>query len=227
MEKNRSFDARSLVYLLFLTVLLILVVGSVYSLGHTVAGPDGGVTATRNFMKTHFVAFAAGAMLFFAFVNWLLIRGLHRRSATERPTADVEKPATPDTKRAAERGFFLYLLACLQRDGRLLDFLSEDLDRYADAQIGAAVRDIHQNCRKVVEKNLSPEAVLDRAEGETVIVEAGFDPEAVRLTGNVTGHPPFKGILRHKGWKAGRLNLPDLMKTKDSAVIAPAEVEIV
>src|SRR5947209_3736853 len=37
----------------------------------------------------------------------------------------------------------LRLLALLQREGRLLDFLLEDIQSYPDAHIGAAVRDIH------------------------------------------------------------------------------------
>ena len=38
------------------------------------------------------------------------------------------------------------ILAALQREGRLIDFLEEDLSAYEDAQIGAAVRNIHQGC---------------------------------------------------------------------------------
>src|SRR5262245_48893552 len=50
----------------------------------------------------------------------------------------AKTPAGPD----------LRVLAVLQRDGRLIDFLEEDIDAYPDAQIGAAVRDIHRGCRK-------------------------------------------------------------------------------
>jgi hypothetical protein len=68
--------------------------------------------------------------------------------------------------------------------------------------------------------------VIDRGEGEEVTIPAGFDPGAVKLTGNVTGQPPFKGILRHGGWKAGRFNLPELSGTVSPDIISPAEVEI-
>jgi len=114
----------------------------------------------------------------------------------------------------------------LQRQGRLVDFLSEDLDVYEDEQIGAAVRGIHENCKKVISKSLTLEAVISGSEGEEVTVDEGFDPGAIKLTGNVTGQPPFKGILRHKGWRTKKLELPVLSDAQDAAIIAPAEVEI-
>ena len=108
-----------------------------------------------------------------------------------------------------------------------MDFFSEDLNLYEDAQIGGAVRAIHENCKKAVNKSLSLEAVIDRKEGEEIQVEPGFDPDAVKLTGNVTGEPPFKGILRHKGWRTRKLELPDLSGGQDVRIICPAEVEII
>ena len=49
-----------------------------------------------------------------------------------------------------------------------MDFLQEDLSRYEDDQIGAAVRSIHENCRKTVDRYLSPEPVMKASEGEPV-----------------------------------------------------------
>ena len=46
------------------------------------------------------------------------------------------------------------VLAVLQREGRLLDFLSENIDTYTDGQIGAAVRDIHRGCRKALAEHV-------------------------------------------------------------------------
>src|SRR3954463_4131073 len=51
----------------------------------------------------------------------------------------------PPPRQSAEP---LWLLTLLQREGRLLDFLLEDVESYANEQIGAAVRDIHRSCRK-------------------------------------------------------------------------------
>ncbi len=125
-----------------------------------------------------------------------------------------------------QRRYYLHLLAVLQREGRLVDFLTEDLTPYDDAQIGAAVRSIHENCQKSLEKYLAPKFVMDKNEGESVTIPPEFDSNAIKLTGNVTGEPPFSGILRHKGWRAGKLELPELTGTGDSKIIAPAEVEI-
>ncbi len=138
-----------------------------------------------------------------------------------------EKPAvsTRETEDRQHR-YYLYLLSVLQREGRLLDFLTEDLSPYDDAQIGAAVRSIHENCKKCLEKNISLQSVIEKNEGEPLTVPPDFDSSAIKLTGNVTGDPPFSGTLRHRGWKAGKLDLPVLTGSGDPRVIAPAEVEI-
>jgi len=120
----------------------------------------------------------------------------------------------------------LRLLALLQREGRLVDFLLENIQPYADAQIGAAVRDIHRQCREVLEKHLILEPVLPQKEEEPVTVPAGFDPSAVRLTGNVTGQPPFKGVLKHAGWRVRDLRLAKPPEGQDEFVLMPAEVEV-
>ena len=128
-------------------------------------------------------------------------------------------PAAPKNPHEALR-----LLAALQRDGRLLDFLHEDIAGYDDAQVGAAVRDIHRDCRKALAKYVELVPVLDQTEGDAVAVPAGFDPGAIRLTGNVRGEPPFRGALAHRGWKAATLNLP--AELGPNGVLAPAEVEL-
>jgi hypothetical protein len=118
------------------------------------------------------------------------------------------------------------LLAILQREGRLLDFLQEDIDGYADAQIGAAVRDIHRGCRKALAEHVPLEPVLRDAENATVRVDAGFDPSRIRLTGNVMGEPPYTGTLRHHGWRTAKITLPSPAGVTDPSVVAPAEVEL-
>ncbi|MCP4108821.1 MAG: DUF2760 domain-containing protein [Desulfobacteraceae bacterium] len=125
-----------------------------------------------------------------------------------------------------DRRMFLHLFSVLQREGRLLDFFSEDLEEYEDDQIGAAVRNIHENCKKTVNKYLASEPVVKENEDDEIDIRPGFDPAAIKLTGNVTGEPPFKGVVRHRGWKAKRLDLPTLSKSQDPNIIAPAEVEI-
>ncbi len=120
----------------------------------------------------------------------------------------------------------LRLLALLQREGRLVDFLLEDIQAYDDAQVGAAVRDIHQKCQAALREHVTLQPVLSKEEGETVEIPAGFDPSAVRLTGNLTGKPPFRGVLRHHGWRVQKLDLAPPPAGQDEFVISPAEVEL-
>jgi hypothetical protein len=120
----------------------------------------------------------------------------------------------------------LRLLAILQREGRLIDFFLEEIDAYTDQQVGAAVRDIHRNCRKALLEHVALEPVLPEAEGALVTVPVGFDPSAVRVTGNVTGTPPFTGTLRHHGWRVKELKITPPPAGQDEFVVHPAEVEL-
>jgi hypothetical protein len=118
------------------------------------------------------------------------------------------------------------MLALMQQEGRLVDFLEEDLTAYSDTQIGSAVRTIHGGCRAVLKERLDLAPILPEAEGATVTVERGFDPAAVRVTGNVRGEPPYQGVLRHPGWRAAAFRLPDTTGDRDHTILAPAEVEV-
>jgi hypothetical protein len=118
------------------------------------------------------------------------------------------------------------MLALLQRDGRLVDFLMEDLATYSDAQIGAAVRDVHAGCRGVVTRYVTLEPILSGKEGERTTVSADVDPAAVRLVGNTTGRPPFAGTLLHRGWRATKVELPALSAPAGRRIVGQAEVEV-
>lgn len=132
----------------------------------------------------------------------------------------------PPPKPQKPSGVPIRLLALLQREGRLLDFLLEDIKGYGDDQVGAAVRDIHRQCQAALKEHLALEPVMGQEEGSSVEVPAGFDPSAIRLTGNVTGQPPFKGTLRHHGWRVKDLKLAAPPEGQDEMVIMPAEVEL-
>src|SRR6185369_5946562 len=80
--------------------------------------------------------------------------------------------AAPPPPRPADGA--LRLLELLQEQGRLVDFLEEDLGPYPDDQIGGAVRAIHEGCRKALHAQFAFEPVLRGAEGEDVTVDAGF-----------------------------------------------------
>jgi Domain of unknown function (DUF2760) len=147
-----------------------------------------------------------------------------REPATLPPAEEPAAAAAPvedSTDRAVQ------MLALLQRDGRLIDFFNEDITPYKDAQIGAAVRELHAGCRKTLEQYVTLEPILAGEEDSPVTVDAGFDPASVKLVGNVTGRPPLRGLLRHKGWRVTTVKLPPLPSQESGrAVVAPAEVEI-
>jgi hypothetical protein len=120
----------------------------------------------------------------------------------------------------------VHILSLLQREGRLIDFLQEDITSYADAQVGAAVRDIHKGCKRALAEHVKVEPVLAQLDGAPVDVAPGFDPSRIKLVGNVVGQPPWKGILRHPGWRGAGIALPELTAAADPTVLAPAEVEL-
>ena len=146
-------------------------------------------------------------------------------AATATPVVTPAEPARPVPSHAPTDSA-LQLLALFQREARLIDFTREDLSAYADADIGAAARVVHEGCRKVLDEHLTLEAVRSEDEGSRITLAAGFDAHAVRLTGNVVGTAPFTGTLSHPGWRASRIELPKLMPGMDTHVLAPAEVEL-
>jgi hypothetical protein len=137
-------------------------------------------------------------------------------------SAQETKPTGPPKASGAP----LRLLGLLQREGRLLDFLLEDIEGYADEQIGAAVHDIHRQCQAALREHLVLEPVLPKEEGAVIEVPPGFNPAQIRLTGNVTGQPPFKGTLRHHGWRVKEIKLAAPPEGQDEFVLMPAEVEL-
>jgi hypothetical protein len=119
----------------------------------------------------------------------------------------------------------LQMLGILQRDSRLVDFLMEDIATYSDDQVGAAVREMHDQCRDSLGRYVTLQPVIDGVEG-TFAKTPSEDPNVVKFVGNVPARPPAGGILRHKGWRAGKVDLPALSGKQDAAVIAAAEIEI-
>ncbi len=136
-----------------------------------------------------------------------------------------EPISQPQTKVDASDGA-MQLLGLFQRDGRLIDFLREDVAAYSDAEVGAAVRVVHEGCRKALDEHFRLEPIHQASEGERVDLKPGFDATAIRVTGNVSGEPPFTGTLTHRGWRAAEVKLPKLSPEHDVTVLAAAEVEL-
>jgi hypothetical protein len=167
-----------------------------------------------------------GSLARFGLALKTYFRVLGDEATAERIRPLLEPPAVEAAKPPRLSPEPLRLLALLQREGRLLDFLLEDIQGAADEQIGAGVRELHRKAQAVVKDHLVLEPVLAKNEGETVEVPAPFDPSAIRLTGNVTGQPPFRGVLQHHGWRVKNYTLPAPPEGQDQFVLAPAEVEL-
>jgi hypothetical protein len=120
----------------------------------------------------------------------------------------------------------IQMLAILQREGRLLDFLFESIDDYSDERVGAVVRSIHAGCRRALDEYFRIEAIRLEQEGEEVMLEEEVNPSIIRLTGEPGNQPPFIGKLVHHGWRATKGHLPPQPEGQDRSVIQPAEIEI-
>lgn len=158
-----------------------------------------------------------------------MFRVLRDASCAQRIQDCLEAPPTPlpAPRETTTRSEALTMLACLQREGRLVDFLMESIDAYSDAQIGAAVRDVHRDCHATLQRIFALEPLETRAEGSNIDIPANYDPAACHLTGNLTGQPPYQGTIRHHGWKAAHCKLPEWNGREESLlVLAPVEVEI-
>lgn len=115
------------------------------------------------------------------------------------------------------------MLGILQRDARLVDFLMEDISAYSDEQVGAAVRDVQAQSRQALERYMQLQPVIDGVEN-TPVRTGGLDAGAFKLVGNVpAAGTADSGLLRHRGWKAGKVDLP---AAKPGALLAPAEIEV-
>jgi hypothetical protein len=152
-----------------------------------------------------------------------VVRALHLSRSTPAP-AKAAAPVPAPVVRVSSDGA-LQMLAILQRDSRLIDFLMEDVTSYADEQIGAAVRELHDQCRDSMARYVTLQPVIDGVEG-TFAKAPSTDANVVKFVGNVPAKPPAGGTLRHKGWRAVKIDLPALAAKQDAAIIAPAEIEI-
>lgn len=207
---SRRFAIQALVAILLCNAILMAV---------TYVLADGGLQGALGLF--------VGAGIVISLGLWLVIYQIGQ-SRMEETTAPAEDPE-PATKAPAQpsAAAAIQMLSLLQRKGRLIDFLQEDLQQYDDAQIGAAVRNVHEGCKAALEEYVQIEPIFEEPEGSEVTIPTGFDARAIRLTGDVTGDPPFRGALQHRGWRIKDIDLPALMQTDDQdGVLAAAEVEV-
>ena len=135
------------------------------------------------------------------------------------------KPVEPP-KPAKPSGAALRMLALLQAEARLVDFLMEDISGADATTVGNAVLKVHKDAQAALKRFAVIETVLPGTEGDTTTVPKGFDPSAIRVVGNVTGEPPFTGQIQHPGWRVKELKLGAPPEGVDEFVLQPAEVQI-
>jgi hypothetical protein len=156
-----------------------------------------------------------------------LLTGRRATVAVPVVAADDDAPAPgEEVPPAPSPDVALRLLATLQEEARLIDFVREDIDGYEDADVGSAVRGIHAALRKAIDERLTVEPILAGEDGDRVEVPAGFEPALIRVTGKLGGGPPYVGVLRHGGWRARDVRLPAPSPGSDATILLPAEVEV-
>ena len=177
-------------------------------------------------LNAYIFAIAVVALVLAVLVALLSFSGIRRRAAVAPSEPVAAKPPPPAANQAdAEIVAFVGLL---QDKGRLVDFLMEDVNSYDDTQVGAAARVVHQGCRAVLNEHFKISPVSEAEEGSQITLPADYAADEYRLTGKISGNPPFKGTLLHKGWKADSVKLPRIVNTNENRLpsIAPAQVEV-
>jgi hypothetical protein len=154
-----------------------------------------------------------------------VVAGLAAQSS-ERPKAVASKAPVQELPPERVNASGLFVLSALQREGRLIDFLQQEVTGFSDEEVGAAARVVHAGCSKILKQYFDFAPALAGEEGSSTVIPQGFDPERIRLTGNVTGQPPYKGTLKHHGWVAKEIRLPARQESLDPRMVAPAEVEL-
>lgn len=145
-------------------------------------------------------------------------------SPPSAPVNDVPAPAPSVVAQPSASTGALQLLSLLQREGRFIDFIEQDVAAFGDADIGAAARLVHEGCRRALRSHASVVSVRSEAEGSSIVLQSA-SPD-VKLVGNVAGAAPFRGVLRHRGWRVEQLTLPTLLGAHDPKLLAAAELEL-
>lgn len=152
--------------------------------------------------------------------------------SVRRPAVSPVPAVVPESPAAAAASHAkgteaIGLLAAFQENGRLVDFLMDDIAAYDDAQVGAAARIVHQGCRTVLDQNFAVKPACESAEGAIISVPKSYCGDEYRLSGSLVGEPPFTGTVVHRGWKASMLRLPRTVAPAGRVPnIAPTEVEV-
>jgi hypothetical protein len=144
----------------------------------------------------------------------------------EQRVAELEENLKAQDETKTSDAAAVQVLAVMQSEARLLDFISEDITEYSDDDVGAAVRDVHRGLQSVFKDHFPVVPVRSEEEDSPITIPEGFNPHEIRLVGNVVGEPPFSGKLNHRGWRVEKVQLPTLPSGEAAMVACAAEVEV-
>lgn len=175
-------------------------------------------------------------LILFVFASLLLPKLIRKRKSgvsavAAKTTIKVKNPvpvmtSQPVTIKEMTTDAASQLLSLLQKEARFIDFITEDISRHNDQDIGVVARVVHDGCAKVIKETFNLTPIREEAENSQVTIEKNFNANNITLTGNMIGEPPFTGTLIHKGWKVSKIQLPRITEGHNINIIAPAEVEL-
>jgi hypothetical protein len=182
--------------------------------------PDGGVPWPSRIWLSWVAAFRI------LFDGAFAARVAALRDGAGQEAESLPQPAEPETARAvsSDGAEALQMLSLLQREGRFVDFIEQDITSFSDQDVGAAARVVHEGCRRALHAHARIESVRPEAEGSRVTLEQADG--TVKLVGSVAGAAPYRGVLRHRGWRVQELKLPTRIGEHDPKLLAPAELEL-
>ena len=120
----------------------------------------------------------------------------------------------------------IFLLSLFQKQGRLVDFLQQDIASFSNAEVGEAARVVHDGCARILGDYFTMEAIRTEEEGALVNVDADYNLSEIKLTGNLRGSAPYRGELLHHGWKISDQHPPEQLDPKARLIVQPAEIEV-
>lgn len=174
----------------------------------------------------------AGVILLTLFIAWQSLAASRSRRESSIPAVQPPPPVAPPKPAKPEptqTGEALILLSLLQEKGRFLDYVTEDITAFNDAQVAAASRVVHQGCSAVIKECLALSPTHEGKEGDRITLDKSSDPNRYRLLGKVPQEPPYQGVVVHRGWQTTKLALPRFTRPVDPTgpnVITPMDVEV-
>ncbi len=174
----------------------------------------------------------AGVILLTLFIAWQSLAASRSRRESSIPAVQPPPPVAPPRPAKPEptqTGEALILLSLLQEKGRFLDYVTEDITAFNDAQVAAASRVVHQGCSAVIKECLALSPTHEGKEGDRITLDKSSDPNRYRLLGKVPQEPPYQGVVVHRGWQTTKLALPRFTRPVDPTgpnVITPMDVEV-